>query len=200
MIILKIHLHSYLVQTLCLCKAIRTIHKNYNLFHSLICQPQARNTYVPFSNPYHTPSDTPPSLPLRPLLESRLNHPALQPPSHLSAKLLATTQRLLPAIAALPHTGLNLHPSSLTLKHTPAATGIKMTLYTTAHPKLNFTRLNTLSDNWNRVITDSREEERRMNEEEWTAMSDAEDREMETSAVLRAGASLMPSPMNAIVA
>ena len=35
-----------------------------------------------------------------------------------------------------------------------------------------------------------------MKEELCMAMSEAEEREMETSAVVRAGASLMPSPMN----
>ena len=70
----------------------------------------------------------------------------------------------------------------------------------TAQPKLNLTLLNTLDERSKRVMTESREEESRMNDELCIAMSEAEEREMETSAMVRAGASLMPSPMNATMA
>lgn len=124
-----------------------------------------------------------------------------QSPSHLKANELPTTQSELKAIAALPHTGPNLQPPSFTLNKQPAAIGTKMTLYTTAHPKLNFTLLNTRSESANRVMILSRElAPRRMKELLCMAMSEAVERLIETEAVVRAGASLIPSPTKAMMA
>src|SRR4051812_6361559 len=69
-----------------------------------------------------------------------------------------------------------------------------------AHPKLKYTRRNTTRERSSSVSRAARCELMRMKEDEDKAISEPEPMAMDKSAVLRAGASLMPSPTMAIVA